>query len=73
MIRTSLCAKTAANALSGVNLGNSLFGIDADCISGANLNAVAIAKAGECAIAVARIGHICRGTGLDTVVDVLSF
>ena len=72
VIRTSLGTKSAANALSGVNLGNSLFGIDADCISGANLHTVAVAKAGEGTVTVTRIGHICRGTGLDTVVDVLS-
>ena len=55
VIGTSLGTKTAAYALSGVNLGNSLFRIDANRISGANLYTVAISKASKGTVTVARI------------------
>ena len=72
VVGTSLCAKSAADALAGVDFRNSLLGIDANSIAGANLHTIAVAKTSEGAIAVARVGHICRGTGLNSVVNVLA-
>ena len=37
MIRTSLCAKTATDTLSGIDLCDTLLGIDGNSISGTNL------------------------------------
>ena len=67
-----LDTKTAADTFSRVDLRDAFRGIDAYGISRAHLYTVAVAEAGKCAIAVARIGHICRKTGLGTVVDVFS-
>ena len=72
MVGTSLCTKAAANALSGVNLRNTLLGIDADCITGTNLHTVAVAKASEGTVAVAGEAHIRADAGLNSVVNVLS-
>ena len=72
VVGTSLCAKAAAYALSGINLGYSLLGIDAYCISRADLHTVAVAEAGKGTVTVTRIGHIRRYAGFDTVVNVLS-
>ena len=71
-VGTFLYTETAANTFSGVDLSYAFFGIDADSVSRANLNAVAVAKAGKGTIAVAGIRHICRKTGLCSVINVLS-
>ena len=67
-VGTLLNAKTAAYALSGVNFGNLLFVINANRISRANLQAIAIAKASEGAESVTRIIHISATAGRNTLV-----
>jgi len=72
MIGTGFCTKAAADTLSGIDLGNSLLSVNADRVSGANLKAVSVSKAGECTVAVTGVAHICSHAGLDTVVNILS-
>ena len=72
-VRTFLDAKTASDALSGIDLGDILFGIDADGISRADLYTVAVAEAGEGAEAVTGIIHISGNTGGYTLVVIFSF
>ena len=71
-IGTGGCAKAAAYALLGIYLGNTALGDDYG-VSGADLGAIAVAKAGEGTESVACEIHICRLTGLRTCVDILSF
>ena len=71
-VGTFLYTETAADTFSGVDLSYAFFGIDADSVSRANLNAVTVAKAGKGTIAVSRIRHICRKAGLCSVINVLS-
>jgi len=65
-------AKTAANALFGIYLGNTLLGVNADSIAGANLHTVAIAEAGKGTLSVACVGKARRSARLRTCVLVLS-
>ena len=67
-----LCAKTAADALSRVDRGNASV-IYADSVTGADLDAVAVAEAGEVAEVVALVAHISRLAGPRSVVIVLLF
>ena len=70
-VRTGLGTKTAADALSGIDLRHVLR-VDADRITGTNGNAVTVAKAGKGAEAVARIAHVGGNAGLRTGVNVLA-
>ena len=62
-VGTFLSAKTAADALLGINLGDMLLRIDADSISRTNLHTVAVAKTSKGTISVTGEEKICAGTG----------
>lgn len=72
VVRADFLAKSAADALSRVNLGNAALG-DAYSISRAYLGAIAVSEAGILTVSVARIAHIRRLTGLRADVFVLLF
>ena len=52
-VGTSLDTKTAAYALSGVDLCDAFLFIDADSVSGTNLNAIAVTKTCKGTVAIA--------------------
>ena len=62
-VGTFLSAKTAADALLGINLGDMLLRIDADSISRTNLHTVAVAKTSKGTISVTCEEKIRAGTG----------
>jgi hypothetical protein len=72
IVGTGPCTKTATDATARVYLGNSLFLVDADSISGTNGNAITVSKAGKGTNSVARKAHICRLTALGTVIIILA-
>ena len=72
IVGTFFYAKTASDTFSRVYRSKSLV-VDADCISRANLNAVAVAQAGEGAIVVTGVVQISGFAGFRTVIVVFSF
>ena len=72
-VRASLCAKTATYALSRVNAGNALFLVYANGVTGANRNAITVAKASKGAESVTRIAHIGCTAGFRSLVFIFSF
>jgi hypothetical protein len=71
-VRTFLNAQTASDTFSGVDGGKALI-VYADCVTGAYLDAVAVAEAGKRAVIIARVIHIGGFTGFRTVVIVFLF
>lgn len=67
-----LYAKTTADTLSRIDLGNIFLGIYADRVSRTNLHTIAVAKAGEGTVSVAREEEISALAGRRTRVNVFS-
>ena len=72
MIGAFLYAKTASNALSRLDCSKP-FVIYAYCVSWADLDTVAVSKAGECAEIISGVVKICGLTCFGTVVVILFF
>lgn len=70
-VGAGFCAKTAADTFLGVYLCYTALS-NAYGISGADLSAVAVSKAGEGTESVTGEGEICRLTGLGAGIDILS-
>lgn len=64
-VRAGACAKTAADALSRVDVCNAVN--DGDRALGADLHAVTVAKAGIGAELVARVSEVCNAAGVVTL------
>ena len=71
-VRTGLSAKTAAYALSRINVCDAVFGIDGNSILGANRDTVAISETSVGTYGIARVRKLCSLTGLNSIVNVLS-
>ena len=72
VVGTGLLAKATADTESGIDIRNTVFGIDNDSIVRTNGNTVTVAKTSIAANGVTRVRELCRLTGLNTVVNVLS-
>ena len=71
-VGTGFCAKTAADTTTGIYFSYVFLGIYAYGISGTNINAITVAKAGKVAESVTRKAHVCSLTALGSVIAVLS-
>ncbi len=72
MIGTDFYTKTAADTFSRVYPCDVFLAVNADCISGANVYAVAVAEAGIGAKSVTGIIEVCRLAGFRSVIDIFS-
>ena len=71
-VGTFLNTQTAAYALGRIYIRYASLGIDGDSISRTYTHTVAVAEAGEGAVAVTRVIDICRRAALRSIVDILT-